>query len=90
MQDSNKIAKFKSAIGEVFSELRVASGDVSLNKLALEYDIDKGSLSKLERGVYDCRLSTAWKLSQANGISFSDFAKMLEEKLGKDFTFIDL
>jgi len=90
MQDSNKIAKFKSAIGEVFSELRVASGDVSLNKLALEYDIDKGSLSKLERGVYDCRLSTAWKLSQANGINFSDFAKMLEEKLGKDFTFIDL
>ncbi|MBE7708510.1 MAG: helix-turn-helix transcriptional regulator [Cyanobacteria bacterium SIG27] len=91
MQDnSDKIAKFKMAIGEVFSNLRITNGDISLNKLALEYEIDKGSLSKLERGVYDCRLSTAWKLAQANGIKFSDFAKLLEEKLGKDFTFIDL
>ena len=91
MQDcSNKIARFKVAIGEVFSELRNANSDISLNKLALEYDIDKGSLSKIERGIYDCRLSTAWKLAQANGVSFSDFAKLLEEKLGKDFTFIDL
>ena len=91
MQDeTNKIAKFKVAIGEVFSELRATQDGISLNKLALEYDIDKGSLSKLERGIYDCRLSTAWKLSQANGISFQEFAKLLEEKLGKDFTFIDL
>ena len=59
MQENLKIAIFKTAIGEVFSELRITSNNVSLNKLALEYDIDKGSLSKLERGIYDCRLSTA-------------------------------
>ena len=85
-----KIIKFKSAIGQVFSKLRANNTDISLNKLALEYDIDKGSLSKLERGIYDCRLSTAWKLAQANGVKFSDFAKLLEEELGQNFTFIDL
>lgn len=32
---------------------------------------------------------TAWRISEALGISFVDFAKMLEEKLGDDFKFID-
>ena len=89
-ENESKLSKFKFAIGQVFNKLRTDNTDTSLNKLALEYEIDKGSLSKLERGIYDCRLSTAWKLVQANGASFSDFAKLLEEELGKDFTFIDL
>lgn len=90
MQEESKILKFKFAVGEVFNDLRIKNENISINKLAMEYEIDKGSLSKIERGVYDCRLSTAWRIAQANGVSFSDFAKLLEEKLGKDFTFIDL
>ncbi len=91
MQDKNdKNLIFKSAIGKVFAKLRISNNEISLNKLALEYDIDKGSLSKIERGVYDCRLSTAWKVAEANGVKFSQFAKMLEEELGSNFTFIDL
>ncbi len=85
----DKIEIFKSAIGKVFYNLR-DSKNISLNKLALEYDIEKGSLSRLERGIYDCQLSTAWKLAEANGIKFSEFAKLLEEELGEKFTFIDL
>ncbi len=88
MQDA-KLSSFKKAIGKVFCDLRNKKDNVSLNKLALEYDIDKGSLSKLERGIYDCRLSTAWKLAQANGVKFSEFAKLLEEELGEDFSLID-
>lgn len=84
-----KIEIFKDAIGKVFYKLR-NSKNISLNKLALEYDIAKGSLSRLEHGAYDCQLSTAWKLAEANGIKFSEFAMLLEEELGKDFTFIDL
>ena len=90
MQDNGrKLSKFKNAIGTTFSILRKINGNFSINKLAMEYELDKGSLSKLERGIYDCRLSTAWKIAEANGIKFSDFAKILEKELGKDFTFID-
>ncbi len=87
--DKDKITDFKTAVGRVFCNLR-NSNNISLNKLGLEYDINKGSISRIERRIYDCRLSTAWKLSEANGIKFSKFAKLLEEELGEDFTFVDL
>ncbi len=90
MQDDNlKISIFKNAIGKVFTALRNPD-KTSLNKLSLEYELNKGSISRIERGLYDCQLSTAWKLAEANGIKFSEFAKLLEEELGKNFTFIDL
>ena len=76
-------------MGEVFREMRCSGDGTSLTKLAYEYEIDKGSLSKLERGLYDCRVSTAWRLSEANGIKFSEFARRLEEKLGDNFKFMD-
>ncbi len=89
MQDDKNVI-FRTALGKVLQELRKTNKNKSLNKLALEYDINKGSLSKLERGVYDCRLSTAWKLAEANGVKFSEFAQLLEKNLGEKFTFIDL
>lgn len=55
----------------------------------MEYDINKGTISRIEKGTYDTQLSTAWKLSEANGLKFSEFAKLLEEELGSNFTFID-
>ena len=89
MQVQNeKILIIKNKIGKVFREMREKS-KISLNKLALEYDIDKGSLSKIERGIYDCRISTAIQICEANNIKFSDFAKILEAELGSDFKFID-
>jgi len=89
MQHNTKVLTIKNAVGNILRKLR-KNKNISLNKLALEYDIDKGTLSKLERGIYDCRISTAWKIAEANGIKFSDFAKMLEDELGSDFTFIDI
>lgn len=93
MQDNknkDKILIYKDALGKVFSKLRETNNNISLNQLGLQYDIDKGSLSKLERGIYDCQMSTAWKLAEANGVKFSQLAKMLEDELGEDFTFIDV
>ena len=57
--------------------------------MSLIYDIDKGTLSKLERGIYDCRISTAMKLCEANNINFSEFAIILEKELGSDFKFLE-
>lgn len=88
-EDNEKFKKFKQTAGEVFKEMRKTGNGISLSKLAYEYDIDKGSLSKLERGFYDCRLSTAWRIAEAAGVKFSDFAKQLEDKLGYDFKLMD-
>lgn len=87
--DKEKLQIYKQAVGEVLKELRQTDTGVSLSKRANEYEIDKGSLSKLERGIYDCRLSTAWILCEANNVKFSEFGRRLEEKLGPDFKFMD-
>ena len=54
MQDKEKkILLFKKAVGEVIRELRQEFPKVSMSRLAMEYDIDKGSLSRLERGFME-------------------------------------
>ena len=89
MQEDEKVLKFKKAVGEMIRELRTSRTNLSLNKLAFEYDFDKGNLSKTERGIYSIHLITAWRLSEALGMKFSEFAKCLEEKLGDDFILMD-
>nr|QGT49701.1 hypothetical protein Melaina855_0880 [uncultured Candidatus Melainabacteria bacterium] len=89
MQQDDKTLQFMKAVGAVFKDVREEETHNSINKFAREYDIDRGNLSKIERGIINCRLITAWKLSEAAGIKFSEFAKRLEEKLGKDFILMD-
>ncbi len=88
MQHSKNNEIFKQAVGEIFRDIRENS-NLSLNKFALEYDLDKSNMSKTERGIINIYLITAWKIVEAHGLKFSEFAKMLEDKLGEDFTFID-
>ena len=88
-QADKKILILNKAVGEIVKELREQNSKSSINNFAREYDFDRGNLSKLERGLLNCRLATALKLSEALGIKFSDFAKLLEEKLDKNFTLID-
>lgn len=87
--NEQKNVEIKKAIGRVFNKIRKSKTNLSINQLAMQYDIDKSSLSKIERGFYDCRISTAWKIAEASGIKFSDFAKMLEDELSSDFSLID-
>ena len=77
------------AVGEVFKEIRDEKTHHSINKFALEYDLDRGNLSRIERGLLSCRLITAWKIAEAAGISFTEFAQRINDKLGKDFTLLD-
>ena len=58
-------------------------------KLIYEYDISRSNLNKIENGLIECKVVTLMKTSEALGIKFSELAKKLEEKLGKDFTLID-
>lgn len=88
MQHSRNHEIFKQAVGEIFRDIR-ENANLSLNTFALEYDLDKSNMSKTERGIINIYLVTAWKIVEAHGLKFSEFAKMLEDKLGEDFTFID-
>lgn len=80
----------KQEILNVLGEL-VHSSHVSLNKgintFSYEYDIGNGLLSRLEKGNIDTKITTLWKLANAFGYKCSDFVKLLEEKLPKDFNF---
>ncbi len=89
MQQQNKNIKiFRKAVGEVLLEL-IKSTDKSISLFAREFDFDRGNLSKITRGLLSCRLDSIWKLAEASGISFTEFAKRLQDKLGDDFSLID-
>ncbi len=60
-----------------------------LTKLSDEYELDRGSISKIERGLYSIEFITAWQIVETLGIDFSEFASLLKEYLGDDFTLID-
>ena len=88
-QVDDKTAHFNKVLGEIIKELRTSKTNLSINKFAMEFDIDRGNLSKLENGVLGCRMLTAWKIAEGMNIKLSDLVKLLEEKLGKDFKLMD-
>ena len=88
-QQSEMIQIFKSSSGKIFREIRENNRKCSRSSFAREYDLDRGNLSKLENGKLSCSLITAWKICEASGVKFSDFAKMLEDELGEDFKLIE-
>lgn len=74
------------AIGRVVKRERLRS-QTGINKFSYEYDIGNGLLSYLEKGVSDTKITTMWKLANAFGMKFSEFAKMIETELPPDFDF---
>lgn len=87
-QGSNKTLQLSEKLGKLVRKLRVEKG-LSCAKLADEYDLDRGNLNRVENGHNDTKISTFWKISEALGMRFSEFTKMLEEEMGEDFKFID-
>lgn len=88
MQYKNKKRYFIDRTAELIRKLRVQKG-VSISKISQEYDIDKSSWSKIERGFYSIEFATAWKMAEALDIDFIEFVKLLKEELGDDFKFMD-
>ncbi len=74
------------AIGRVVKRERLRR-HTGINKFSYEYDIGNGLLSYLEKGVSDTKITTMWKLANAFGMRFSDFAHLVELELPKDFNF---
>ena len=89
MQQEIKLNKFKIHFGNLLKRIREQNKTYSRSHFAREYDIDRGNLSKIENGKICCSVITLWKICEALGIKFSDFAKLLEDELSEDFTLID-
>lgn len=89
MQQNDKILDFKIKFGVLLKDIREKNYSFSRSRFAREYDLDRGNLSRIENGKISCSIVTTWKICNALGIKFSDFAKLLEEELGEDFKLID-
>ena len=88
-RSSEKTLHFRKTLGHLIKQLRLTKTKLSGNKLANEYDIGNGNISRIQNGLVDCKFVTIWKISEALNMKFSDFAKMLEDELGDDFKLID-
>ena len=86
---SDKTLQFRKILGNLITKLRLDKTGLSGNKLANEYDIGNGNISRIQNGEVDCKFITVWKISESLGLKFSEFAKFLEEELGEDFKLID-
>ncbi len=86
---NEKISFISLELGRIIKKLRKNKSALTLERLAYEYDIPKGTLSKIERGVQNCQFVNLWKISEALGIKCSEIVKMLEDELGEDFTLVD-
>lgn len=77
-----------NAIGDLIREKRL-----KLNKgiqlFSYEYDISNSSIALLEKGKRDVQVTTLWKLANAFGMSFSEFAREVESRLPNGFKLID-
>ena len=74
------------AIGNVVKRERLKR-KIGINKFSYEFDIGNGLLSYLEKGVSDTKITTMWKLANAFEMKFSDFVRLVEMELPKDFNF---
>ena len=88
-QVNDKKIIFNKTLGSLVKKVRNSNNMISISKLAREFDLDRGNLSKLEKGQNNCNVITLWKICEANRIKFSDFAKLLEKELGSNFKLIN-
>lgn len=87
---SNKDIQILNNIGVVIRDLRNGNKEsYSLNTLANSFEIHKGTLSKIENAKQNTGILTIWKIANALGMKCSEFIKLVEDKLGEDFTLID-
>ena len=59
-QKNEKTLILAKKIGEIVSELRTKNKKGSINKLAHEYELDVGNMSRIENGLIDVKVVTLW------------------------------
>ena len=80
-----KRLKLQKAIADVIKENRVKS----ITKSADEIGMGKSIWADLENGIKDPQLSTFWRIAEGLNLKPCQLLKMVEDKIGKDFSFSD-
>ena len=87
-QGQDKKSLLLDVVGKIIKEKRKAQKKGIL-LFSYEYDISNSSISALEKGERDVQLSTIWKISNALGMTFSEFINEVEKNLPENFKMID-
>jgi len=83
-----KTLQLREILGEVCKDFRKKTG-MSCNNFEEAFDFSKGNINRIENGVVDCKFITLWKVAEALGMKPSELVKILEDKLGENFSLID-
>lgn len=75
-------------LAEIVKELRLKQKK-SISLSSAEIGITKSIWADLEKGIKDPQLSTVWRIAEGLEIQPSQLIKLIEEKLDKNFTFLD-
>lgn len=90
MQRTNfdRIKILVQVIADVIKEQR-KSLLKSQRLFADEFEMQKSLLSRLENANNEPKIGSLWMISEAFGLKPSDFFKLVEQKLPKDFKILD-
>ena len=89
MQDKSKeTLQFIKKLGKLVKKLRKTRTDLSCRKFDYSFELG-GNLNRIENGKINTSITVVYKIAESLGMKFSDFAKLLEDELGEDFTLID-
>ncbi len=90
MQRTNfdRVKILVQAIADVIKEQR-KSLSKSQRLFADEFEMQKSLLSRLENANNEPKIGSLWMISEAFGLKPSEFFKLVEQKLPKDFKILD-
>lgn len=83
-----KYRKFYKSVAEVLRTERKKSAKFTI--FCYENDIAKSLLNTIENGNTQTYFANVARVVKALGLSFEEFGKLLDDELGKDFTFTDI
>lgn len=90
MQDKKEKSKqLARCLGLTIKNYRQKELQKSMTKLADEYELHSGTLSKVENAVGACKFETVWEIAEAMNLKPSELVKLVEDNLGINFKFID-
>ena len=88
-EHKEKMLHLTKIFGETVKDYRIKCLKKSLNKMANEYGLNPATLSKIENAERECKLGKIWLIAEAMELKPSELIKIVEDNLGKNFTFFE-
>lgn len=88
-ENKSKSLQLAQALGSTIKNYRQNVLQKSMTKLADEYELRSGTICKVENAAGICKFETVWQIAEAMNLKPSELVRLVEEKLGDDFKFMD-